>query len=173
MAEAGVGESGTASSTKRSGAAINGLPKAQPDRAQVEVESVLGVINRYLEKRMPHSRGFLDAAQVELSERVNTFTQDLAKSAIDFAAVRRGSAIDVVDVEKAYEKVVGSTEPMRQAVKLAIGGLAGGASAATAVALYLAPDNTVHLVWLWWAGVVISAVIAIVLFVMSYPRKRQ
>jgi hypothetical protein len=139
------------------------VPKSGKSRALYE-------ISNHLAECAPKPAGFLESAEKRLAARSDEVMERLGIKAIDIAGGRGASAVDVTDIDLAYECVVENREPEKQAWLLGIGTLSGGAAlgAGTAVAV---SSTSVPGAPFWWIGVAVLALMSIVLMYRTWPRK--
>jgi hypothetical protein len=100
------------------------------------------------------------------------FTGALGIEAIRVARARNATAVDRQDVKEADRKLRENSTAERRAWFLGLGGVAGGAAAATMVAVVASPTPVQH-VTDWWLVIAVLSIVAMILIGASYPRGRR
>lgn len=117
-------------------------------------------------------RGFLKVAENSLLATSDEFTGSLGIESIKVTRSRHGTAVDKEDVIEADRRLRGNARTEKQHWLLALAGFLGGAAAAALVALLIASRPVAYADY-WWLSVGTLGIIAILLFVICYPRRRK
>jgi hypothetical protein len=114
-------------------------------------------------------RVFLPAAKKELYAKVRKVAKQLVSDSVNAAAARRGAtAVDRGDVKHACEQLSGGSRE-RNSWLLCIASAVGGGAIAGLIAVLLTPPPSHQVVW--GLAIAIAGAAALVLLLLTYPRK--